>query len=245
MATSNPVFKQYERLNTTPTWQSTGSATIEGIITKTGVSLLMVLAVAAATFLLMPPALLTPITIGAALAALVAAFVVASRRQVKPAHIAVYSLIEGVFLGGVTLLFETLYPGIAFQAVTATIVVAGVTLVLFRSGVIRATPRFRRMVMVATLGLLAVYLVNLLLSLFSIHTGIVEVGPSAGMLSWAVSALAVMLATFNLVIDFDNAQTMVNNRAPAQEEWRAAFGLMVTLVWLYIELLRVLSYFRD
>lgn len=245
MSTSNPVFKEYSKFSTAPSWQNTLPATIEGIITKTAMSLLMVMAVAAVTFVFMPPALLTPITIGTALAALVAAFVVASRREVKPAHIAVYSLIEGVFLGGVTLLFETLYPGIAFQAVVATVIVAGVTLALFRSGVIRATPRFRRMVMVATLALVAVYLVNLLLSLFSVHTGIIEIGPSAGMLSWAVSAIAVALATFNLVVDFDDAQNMVNNRAPAQEEWRAAFGLMVTLVWLYIELLRVISYFRD
>lgn len=245
MATSNPVFKEYTKINSPRQWSVGRTATIEGILNKTTMGLAMVLVVAVLTFLFMPPALLQPITIGAALAALGAAFVVSSRRHVKASHIAIYSLIEGVFLGGVTLLFETMFPGIAFQAVVATIVVAAITFLLFRSGAIRVTPKFRRMVMVATLALVVVYLLNLVLSLFSVHTGIVEVGPQAGMLSWAVSAVAVALATFNLVLDFDAAQQMVATGAPEEEEWRAAFGLMVTLVWLYIELLRVLSYFRD
>ena len=245
MATSNPVFKEYRKINNHDYLSTESPATVTGVLNKTTISLAMVIVVGAVTFMTLPLELLKPISIVTAIGAFVTAWFVASRPKVTPLHVGVYSLIEGVFMGAITLLFETLFPGIAFQAVLATIIVASVTFLVFRSGAIRVTNRFRQIVSIATLSLAAVYFLNLILSLFSVHTGIVEIGPNAGMLSWVVSAIAVGLATFNLVIDFDSTQKMIANRAPASEEWRAAFGLMVTLVWLYFELLRVLSYFRD
>ena len=99
--------------------------------------------------------------------------------------------------------------------------------------------------LVTSIGIAVMYLVNLVLSLFSVNTGLVAIGPSAGPLAWIVSAVAVALAVASLIMDFDYIEQGVRNQLPASESWRGAFGLTVTMVWLYTELLRVMSYFRN
>lgn len=221
------------------------TATFTGILNKTGLSLAGIAVVAAAAFMMLPVQLLTPALIVSGLAGIVTVFIVTTRKVVTPAMIGVYALIEGVFVGAATKLFEMMYPGIALQAVVATFLVAGATWSLYRLSGFRVTAKFRRMVVIGTLAMLALYLVNLGLRLFGVDTGIIEVGGGAGLLSWGVSAVAVTLATLNLVLDFDDAQTVVERGAPVSTEWRVALGIAVTLVWLYVELLRILSYFRD
>lgn len=241
---NNPVIKGMveERYNYGLAGET---ATFTGILNKTGLSLAGIALVAAAAFMMIPAQLLPPAVIVSGLAGIATVWIVTTRKVVTPAMIGVYALIEGVFVGAVTKLFETMYPGIALQAVAATFLVAAATWSLYRFSGFRVTPKFRRMVVIGTLAMLALYLGNLVLNLLGVSTGVVEVGSGAGLLSWGVSAVAVTLATLNLVLDFDDAQTVVENRAPVSVEWRIALGVAVTLVWLYVELLRILSYFRD
>lgn len=247
--TSNPIFSDADfgsaGLYNKKSGESSGVATLDGVITKTAIALFTTMLVAVAAFMLIPETLIYPLAIVAAIATFGAVFMVASRPVIRFPHIAVYALLEGIFIGGISKMFETMYPGIATQAIFATIVVAGVTLIAFKFGKIRVTPKFTKMVTIATLSLAGLYLINLVLSLLGINTGIIEIGGGAGPLAIGISVIAVLLATFNLVLDFDVIQKMTENRAPASEEWRAAFGLMVTLIWLYVEMLRVMSYFRN
>lgn len=247
--TSNPIFANPAYANGGDSYagfsSNSGVATLDGVITKTAISLTAVMLVAVAAFMFIPDAIIYPLAIGAGIAAFVAAIMVASRPMIRFSHVAVYALIEGLFIGGISKVFEIMYPGIATQAIFATVVVAGVTLAAFKFGKIRVSEKFRKMVTIATISLAGIYLINLVLSLAGISTGIIEVGAGAGPLAIIISIAAVLLATFNLVIDFDSIQKMVGRRAPESEEWRASFGLMVTLIWLYVELLRVLSYFRN
>ena len=122
---------------------------------------------------------------------------------------------------------------------------AAATLAAYKFFNIRVTAKFRKMVTIATMALAGVFLVNFVLALLGINTGLRAVGSGAGLLAIGVSILAVCLAVFNLVIDFDYIERGIASQAPAQESWRAAFGITVTMVWLYIEILRILSYFRD
>ncbi len=219
--------------------------TFDDVITKTALMLLAVFAVAAATFMIMPLQWIGPAMIGSGIAGLITVFIVASRRKVPVAGVAAYAIIEGIFIGAISKFFEFSYPGIVVSAVLATFVTAAATLAAYKFFNIRVTPRFRKFVSIGTMALLGVVLVNFVLSFFGVNLGVREIGSGAGMLSILVSVIAVALAVFNLVIDFDFVERGVAAQLPAHESWRAAFGITVTLVWLYIEILRILSYFRD
>ena len=225
---------------------ATGSVmTLDDVLAKTAITLGTVALVAAATFFMLPPALITPVWLGAAIAGLITVVVVSRKQRVSGAGVMVYAAIEGLFVGAVSLFFDTLYPGIIAPAVLATFVTAGMTLGAYKFFNIRVTPKFRKMVFIGTASLAGVYLVNLVLSLFGVRTGIVEVGSQAGLLAIGISILAVGLAVLNLITDFDSVERGIASGAPASESWRAALGLTVTMVWLYVEILRILSYFRD
>ncbi|RRD45246.1 Bax inhibitor-1/YccA family protein [Tessaracoccus sp. OH4464_COT-324] len=219
--------------------------TYDDVIAKTGISLGLVFLVAAAVFAFVPIRLSLPLMIVGALASFVTVLVVAFRPKVSPVSVAIYALFEGLFIGGVSKYFETLYPGIVMQAVLATFVTAAATLAVMKFANIRVSARFRQMVTIGTFALAGVFLVNLVFSLLGWNLGIVGVGGNAGMLAIIVSVIAVALAVFNLVMDFDSVRVGVENRVPASESWRAALGITVTMVWLYVEILRILSYFRD
>ena len=240
-----PYAQQYPQPGYGHPGQAQGLMTIEDVITKTGITLGALIAVAAATFFLLPAALLMPAIVVSAIVGFVTVLMVSMRRIVRPAAVLAYCVVEGVFIGALSKMFEYAYPGLVAQAVLGTFVAAGVTLAAYKYLRIRVTNKFRRIVTMATMGLAAMYLLNLVLSLFSVNTGIIEIGPSAGVLSWLVSGVAVVLAVFSLIMDFDYIERGVANGAPASESWRAAFGLTVTMVWLYTELLRILSYFRN
>ncbi|RRD49769.1 Bax inhibitor-1/YccA family protein [Arachnia propionica] len=222
-----------------------GVMTLDDVLAKTAISLLIVFAVAAAAFMVVPAELAIPVAIGSSLAALAAAFIVGMRAKISPVGLAVYAILEGVFIGGISKVFETFYPGIVMSAVLATFVTAGATLAAYKFFNIRVTGKFRKMVTIATMAFAGVMLVNFVLAMLGINTGLREVGSGAGLLSIGVSVLAVCLAVFNLVIDFDFVERGIEAQAPASESWRAAFGITVTMVWLYVEILRILSYFQQ
>ncbi|TRY18692.1 Bax inhibitor-1/YccA family protein [Tessaracoccus rhinocerotis] len=228
-----------------PTQQAGGVMTLDDVIAKTAITLLVVFAAALATFMLVPMSLLYPIMIGSAVIGLITVFVVAGRHKLPVGGVMFYALVEGVFVGAISKFFETQWPGIVVSAVLATFVAAAATLAAYKFFNIRVTPKFRKFVTIATMSLAGVLLVNFVLALFNVDTGLRDIGSGAGWLSIGISVLAVGLAVFNLIVDFDFVERGIASRAPASESWRAAFGITVTMVWLYIEILRILSYFRD
>ena len=222
-----------------------GVMTMDDVLAKTAITLLVVFGAAAATFTLMPLNLVFPVMIVGGLGAFVVSLIVSFRHKIPVAGVLLYSALEGLFIGGISKYFEVTWPGIVVSAVLATFVTAGATLAAYKFFNIRVTAKFRKMVTIATMALAGVFLVNFLLAMFGINTGLRAVGSNAGLLAIGVSILAVCLAVFNLVIDFDYVERGIASQAPAHESWRAAFGITVTMVWLYIEILRILSYFRD
>jgi uncharacterized YccA/Bax inhibitor family protein len=152
-----------------------------------------------------------------------------------------YAVCEGLVLGGLSAVFERRYPGIAIQAVGATFAVLAVMLVAYRAGIIRATERFRAIVIGATGAIALFYLVVVVLSYFHIDVPVLNAATPLGI---GISLVIVAIAASNLVLDFDQIESGVQQGAPRYMEWYSAFGLLVTLVWLYLEVIRLLSKVR-
>ena len=222
--------------------QTGGVMTIDDVITKSAITLGTVIGVAALTFMFMPARFLMAGMIISAIAGFVTVMVVAARRVINPGAVLVYAAVEGIFIGAVSKLYESLWNGIVPAAVMATLVTAGATLAAYKFFRIKVTNQFRKMVMIGTLAYAGVLMVNFVLSLFGM--GFLFSGGNL-MFLLLISAIGVGLAVLNLILDFDFVEQGIAMRAPAEESWRAAFGLTVTMVWLYIEMLRLLSYFRS
>lgn len=222
-----------------------GVMTLDDVIAKTAITLLVVALTAAVTWFFLPEALEIPALFGSSVLGFVTVMFVASRREIPVGGVMVYAVIQGIFIGVFSKWFEGLYPGIVGQAVLATFITAGAVLFAYRFFNIRVTPKFQKGVLIATMALAGVLLVNFALAMFNVNTGLREIGSGAGWLSIGVSVLAVVLAVLNLIVDFDQVERGIAQQAPAKESWRAAFGITITMVWLYVELLRILSYFRE
>jgi uncharacterized YccA/Bax inhibitor family protein len=233
--TTDPIEQGY--FGPTATSRDTGRLTIEDVTVRTAIMLATLVATGGATWFLGLEALAFP----AAIIGLILGLVISFKQITNPAAILAYAAVEGVFLGGVSKLFESAYNGIVVQAIVGTLGVAAVMLFLYSSGKIRVTPKFTKMVIGATAGYLVLLLVNLVASFFTDGgLGLFD----GGLLSIGISAFAIGLASLNLVLDFDFIQKGVQAGLPERYGWLAAFGLVVTLVWLYIEILRLLSYLR-
>lgn len=220
-----------------PTAAPAGTAmTYENTINKTVMLFLLVVAGAAVGWFI--PILMLP----GAIAGLVLGLVNAFKKEPSPALIVAYAACQGLFLGGISGFLEGMYPGIVAQAVIGTLAVFAVTLLLFRSGKVRTSPKATKIFMVAMLGYLAFSVVNVFVMIFG-ETGSAW-GLRSGWLGLAIGALAVLLAAYSLVMDFEFVKNGVENRVPAKWGWSAAFGLIVTLVWLYLEILRILAILR-
>ena len=238
---TDPYPTQYQQ----PPVATGGVMTLDDVLAKTAITLGVVALAAAAAFLYLPMQFLYPALIGSALVGVVTVFFVAAKSRVPVGGVLFYAAIEGVFVGAISKFFELMYPGIVVTAVLATFVTAGATLAAYKFFNIRVTPKFRKMVFIGTASLALVFLVNFVLALFNIDTGLRGSGANAGLLAIGISILAVILAVMNLVVDFDSVERGIAAQAPASESWRAAFGITVTMVWLYVEILRILSYFRS
>ncbi|MFV0407643.1 MAG: Bax inhibitor-1/YccA family protein [Propioniciclava sp.] len=228
-----------------PVGQQPGVMTLDDVITKTAITMGVLFLTAAITFMFLPVALVGITAVGAAIAGFVTVMLVAFRRQINPAMVMVYSVIEGIFIGAFSKFFEIMFPGIVVQAVFATFIAAGATLFAYKFFNIKVTTKFRRIVTYSTFAFMGLVLINFVLALLGIDLGIRSVGGGPNWLAVLVSLVAVVLAVANLVMDFDYVEQGIRNRLPAVESWRAAFGLTVTMVWLYTEILRILSYFRS
>jgi uncharacterized YccA/Bax inhibitor family protein len=167
--------------------------------------------------------------------------IVIFKQSSNPALVLTYSVAMGVALGGVSGLFNDIYPGIALQAIIGTAGVFVGMLVLYKTGAVKVTPKFTKWLMGALIGVAVLMLFNLVMSLFGVNTGLRDGGPIAIIFSLVV----IGVAAFSLMLDFDQATQAIRAGAPAKFAWYISFGLMTTLVWLYIEILRLLSYLRQ
>ena len=163
--------------------------------------------------------------------------------QLSPVLTPVYAVMEGAILAGITFFFEAMYPGIAFQAVMLTFLTLFAMLLAYKSGVIRATPLFKKVLYCSIGGIFLFYMFHMIAGLFGFHmTFLQEPSP----LSIGFSIVVVAVASFSLILDFDFIERAGNSgSAPKYMEWYAAFGLLVTLVWLYVEILRLLALLQD
>ena len=218
----------------------TGRMTIEDVVAKTGFlfAILVVVGALAWSANLGQGALLIGF-----LGGFVLAMIISFSKSIKPGLVVAYAALEGLALGTLSHFYEALYPGIVSQAVIGTIAAFAGVLFMYRSGRLRATPQFTRAIMGAAIGYFILGLVSLVASFFGVGKGYGFYGVSGLGLLLAVAGVA--LASFFLVLDFDQVEKGVAAGVPEKESWRASFGLMVTIVWLYLEVLRLLSILRN
>ena len=267
MATSNPAFSNspafsqsatkaiqwtqepssqqlddlYARSSATP--DQMDRMTYENTIVKTVIAFAVLLVTAAVGWFI--PALMIP----AAIVGFVLALVNIFKKKPSPALVLAYSAAQGLFVGGISGVFEQIYPGIVTQAVIGTFAVVGVVLALFASGKIRASKRATKVFLVATVGYMLFSLINMGLMIFGVTDSAFglrsEPSPLFG-IPWGVliGIFVILLASYSLVLDFDAVKTGVQRGAPAIFGWQAAFGIMVTVIWLYLEILRMLAILR-
>ncbi|MDP8264905.1 MAG: Bax inhibitor-1/YccA family protein [Candidatus Aceula lacicola] len=176
-----------------------------------------------------------------AIVGFIIAFVTIFKKQWSQFTAPAYVLCEGVVLGGLSAIFEMQYPGIVLQAVCLTFGVLFAMLLIYKSGLIKVTQKFRMGVVAATAGIAVVYFLSFVLGFFGIHLPFIQGSSTMGIL---FSLFVVGIAALNLVLDFDFIDQGAAHRLPKYMEWYSAFGIMVTLIWLYIEILRLLSKLR-
>ena len=237
-ALSKGRFAQYEGVGV-----SGDAMTMQGAVNKTGILLLVTMLTAAyvwKTFFGAPQQNISAVsglmTVGA-IAGFIVAIVTVFKNSWAPVTAPLYAALEGLFLGGISSIAESQYPGIAIQAVGLTFGVFVVMLAAYSSGVIKVTDKFRLGVVAATGGIALFYLISIILGFFGIQMPLINDNSWAGI---GFSVVVVGIAALNLVLDFDVIQSLSRSGAPKYMEWYGAFALMVTLVWLYIEILRLL-----
>ena len=214
--------------------------TIDDVVVKT-VTLLGITGVAGVlAWNFIPDAIAPAVWIGAAIVGLILGFVISFSRMANPALVVTYALVEGVFVGMVSKAFESFYNGIVLQAVVATFGVFFLMAMLYKSRVIRATPRFTKGLIAVMGGLFAIMLINLVLSLFGVHTGIRD----NGAIGYLFSIVCIVVAALSFILDFDQIEQGVRMGLPQRYSWTCAFGILVGLIWLYLEILRLLSYLQ-
>lgn len=209
--------------------------TLSGTVNKTG--FVLVLTIVSAGYAWGNPAM-HGLTIPAAIFGFILAMVTIFRPTIGHITVPAYAIVEGVFLGGISMLFDAMYPGIVVQAVFLTFGTLGALLLAYSSGLIQATENFKLGVAAATGGIAILYLINFAMSFFGSGIGIITDSSMMGIL---FSGFVVVIAALNLVMDFDFIEEGAEMGAPKYMEWYGAFGLLVTLIWLYLEILRLLA----
>ena len=220
-----------------------GRMTYDDALMKTGISFLILLLGAAPAWFLaaMNPSLgIFAMGLGA-LIAFILAMVNSFSKTIRPGLIMAYAFAEGVSLGALSSFMEMMYPGIVAQAFIATLAVTGITLVLFTSGKVRNSPKLAKFTLIGILALLVTRIANAVLVAFGAMSPIDTIYVKGIPLGVVVSLIAVVLATLALIGDFDTVKQGVERGAPVQFAWYCAFGIMVTVVWMYVEILRILS----
>ena len=235
MRSGNPALRESVFTKAVPA--ADGSImTIGGTVNKTMILLFLVVITASWTWSLGVNAL--PYIAPAAIFGLVAAIVTIFKKDISHITAPVYALLEGVVLGGISSVFEKQYPGIVIQAVALTFGTLFCLLAAYKTGIIKATENFKLGVVAATGAIAVVYIVSMIMGFFGASMPMIH---STGPMGIIFSLFVVTIAALNLVLDFDFIERGAESNAPGYMEWYGAFGLIVTLIWLYLEILRLLS----
>jgi len=251
MKTSNPAlgdktFRDLARSGPSGILDAAGSMTLSGTVNKTGILLLCAIATAGWTWHLYlqsgDSADVMPLMLGGMIGGFIIAMVTVFKKEWAPVTAPIYALLEGLVLGGISAVVNVRYPGIAIQAVGLTFGTLFVLLLAYRSGLIQVTEKFRLGIIAATGGIAVFYLLEMVLGFFHFQFTTINGNGAVGI---GFSLIVVAIAALNLVLDFDFIEQGVKFGAPKYMEWYGAFGIMVTLVWLYLEILRLLSKMRS
>lgn len=230
-----------------------GTMTVRGAINKFGFLMLMVLAGAAYTWYLYTNSLnqavnIMPYMWGGLIGAFIVGLVISFKPNWSPFLAPAYGLLEGLFLGAISVMinemFKESYPGIIMQAVGLTFCVAITMFLLYNFRIIRPTQKFKAIVLTATVAICLFYLVLWVMRMFGAYPSFMSLGDNS-MLGYGISILIIGIAAMNLILDFERIEVGAEMGAPKYMEWYGAFGLLVTIVWLYIEILRLLSRFAS
>jgi uncharacterized YccA/Bax inhibitor family protein len=248
MRTANPALNDKTFRGLGYAADASDMMTIQGTVNKTGILLLFLFLTAGWTwnsfFETGNPAAIAPLTMVGAFGGFIVAMVTVFKKTWAPITAPLYAALEGLFLGGISAVFEARFPGIVIQAVALTFGTLFSLLLAYKSGVIKPTENFKLGIVAATGGIGLIYFVTIILGFFGIQMPFIH---DSGILGIGFSLFVVVIAALNLVLDFDFIENGAEAGIPKYMEWYAAFGLLVTLVWLYIEILRLLSklYSRD
>ncbi|WP_117209980.1 Bax inhibitor-1/YccA family protein [Allorhizocola rhizosphaerae] len=216
--------------------------TVDDVVVKT-ITLVGLVALSAAISWVVLPDSLIPVTwMGAMIVGLVLGLIISFAQVTNPIVIGTYAVVEGLFLGAVSEVFNTRWPGIVASAVIATLSVFGVMAFLYKSRIIRATPKFMKIVIGAAAGLAIVMLVNFVIYMFSGSVGPLRDG---GPLAIGFSLICIVVAALMFVVSFKQIEDGVAAGLPRKYGWLGAFGILVELIWMYLEFLRLLSYFQE
>ena len=247
MNSNNPFFKNKTFTNTsaaaevheTTVIDRNETMTVSGTINKSFLMLILLIASAAITWTMtfngQPPMIFI---FGGAIVGFILVLIAAFKPQYSGFLAPGYAIFEGLFIGGISSIFEDMYPGIVIQAVSCTFVTFMVCFGLYKYEIVKVTERFKSVVIASTLAIATYYLISWLLSMF---TSFQPVHHGNSMFSIGISAFVIVIAALNLFLDFDQIEKGVQQKMPKYMEWYGAMGLMITLVWLYIEFLRLLS----
>jgi uncharacterized YccA/Bax inhibitor family protein len=248
MKTSNPALgeKTFQDMARSQYGGYSGDVTtrmtLNGTVNKTGILLVCAIATAGWTWFQFMQSrdisTISPWLLIGGIGGFICALVTIFKKEWSPVTAPAYALLEGLVLGGLSAVFDLRYPGIAIQAVGLTFGTLFVLLFAYRSGLIKVTDKLRMGIVAATGGIAVFYLLEMVLGIFGIHFTTIN---GSGVIGIGFSLLVVGIAALNLVLDFDFIEKGVQYGAPKYMEWYGAFGIMVTLVWLYLEMLRLLS----
>lgn len=246
LRTANPALNANTFRGLEYTADRANAMTIQGTVNKTALLLLFLLLTSSWTWNKFfeagdPAAVGSWIMVGA-LGGFVVALATVFKKTWAPMTAPLYAALEGLFLGGVSFIFEVKFPGIVIQAVGLTFGTLFCLLMAYKSGLIKATENFKLGVVAATGGIALVYVISMILGFFGVQIPMIH---GSGIIGIGFSLFVVVIAALNLVLDFDFIENGAQAGAPKYMEWYAAFGLMVTLIWLYIEILRLLAKLRE
>ena len=238
MRTSNPTLG--ENTFTQPALVGEQKMTIQGAVNKTAILLALCMATAIYSWQKFEtnPASAMPLAFGGAIAGFIFAIITCFKKEWAGVTAPIYALCEGLFIGAISAMYNQKFNCIVLQAAMLTFGTLFALLAAYRSGWIRATENFKLGVVAATGGIALMYFVSWILSMFGVHMGFLH---DSSMLSIGISAFVVVIAALNLVLDFDFIEQGAQLGAPKYLEWYAGFGLIVTLIWLYLEILRLLA----
>lgn len=250
MRTSNPALndKSFQTADYSKGWVydevTSHAMTIEGTVLKTGILLTLVTIAGAITWQAFAnqSSLMLPLLVGGAIAGLILALITVFKQTWAPVTAPLYAVAEGLFLGGISAMYNAQFNGIIVQAVGLTMGTLVILLLAYQSGLIKASDNFKAGVIAATGAICLVYIVSIALSFFGIGVPYIH---DNGLIGIGFSLFVVAIAALNLVLDFDFIENAAKAGSPKYMEWYGAFGLMVTLVWLYLEILRLLAKTRS